>query len=198
MRNPAFIFVTIMAVSSLAQAENVAFQVDPAHSSVGFVVRHMAITNVRGTFGEFTGSIQADKETGKPSAIEGTVQVKSIDTGIGKRDDHLRSPDFFDVAKFPTMTLKTKSITYSGNEFTALAELTIKGITKEVTLKGEYLGARKGDMGMGAQLHAGISASTKINRQDFGLKWNMLVEGTGVVADEVRIELEAEILRPLK
>ncbi len=185
-----FVFVFSFAFMGLAEAED--WQVDPAHSSIGFSVKHLGISSVDGNFGKYTYAIKADEKTGKASYFEGTVGIASIDTGIVKRDDHLKAPDFFDAAKFPEAKLITKSIKYEGNEITAVTHLTIKGVTKEVIFKGEFLGPRKADFGQGPTMRAGYSLEGKINRQDFGLKFNKLIEGVSLVGDKIKIKLEVE------
>lgn len=181
------------------QAEEPAgWKTDTAHSSVGFTVRHLGISKVNGTFKSFKSNIQADPATGKITQVEGTVEIASIDTGIEARDNHLKAEDFFDAAKFPTATLKTKSITFKGDNLTGVAELTLKGVTKKVTFTGEYLGSTVADFGHGKNRRAGYSVSTTINRRDFGLSFNKLVEGVSVVSDKVTITLEMEIFFPVK
>ncbi len=199
MKNVKYLALAVLILTATANAANESeWQLDAAHSSVAFSVKHLGISKVTGSFKEFSGKILADDATGKITAIEGEVKVKSVNTGIDARDNHLKAADFFDAEKFPTMKLKTTSIVIKGSEITAVADLTIKNTTKSVTFKGEFLGARAVDMGQGKTMRAGYSVSTIINRQDFGLKFNKLAEGVSVVGDEVKITLEAEIFKAIK
>ncbi len=160
------------------------FDVDIAHSSVGFKIKHLMISNVKGNFAEFSGSY--DLEEGKLKALEGTIKAASIDTGIDKRDDHLRSADFFDAAKFPEITFKMVSAV--AGKMTG--DLTIHGVTKSVTLDAEVSGTIKDPWG---SERSSVSLSGTINRGDFGLKWNKALEAGGVVVgEEVTISVELE------
>ncbi len=138
------LFVALIAsfVPPALGAAEVAWDLDAAHSHISFSVRHLGISNVRGEFKKFEASITANAEEAKVSALEALVQVASIDTGIAKRDDHLRSADFFDVSKYPTMRLKLRSIVWKGDDFVAKADLTIKDVTKTIEFMGELLGVR--------------------------------------------------------
>lgn len=191
------IISAIFILTSIAYAKEDGWQLDKAHSHVGFSVRHLGISNVKGEFTDYSAEIQADKNTGKLTGFTGTVKVASVDTGIEKRDDHLRAEDFFAAKTFPVMTLKTKSISFKGNAFSGTGEFTLKGVTKKVTFSGEFLGTRIADFGNGKTKRAGYSLSFKINRQDYNLSFNKLVEGVSVVGDEVTINLEIETFRAL-
>jgi polyisoprenoid-binding protein YceI len=191
--------VIMLSFGAVAVAEKaVEWQIDPAHTTVGFNVKHLGITKVSGKFAKFSGEVKAEPETGKLVWVKGIVDVDSVDTGIAKRDGHLRSDDFFDVKVFPKMELVATGFTWDGDKISGKAKLTIKGITKEVDFKGEFLGIHKVDFGQGPNLRAGYTLEAEINRQDFGLKFNTIVEGVAVVSDTVKITLDAEIFRPLE
>lgn len=164
------------------------YQIDPMHSKVGFEVPHLVISSVEGRFNEYQGEFTlADKlEKSKVSVV---INSSSIDTGIKKRDDHLRSGDFFDAAKFPKLSFKSKSISGTPDALKIVGDLTIKGVTKEVTLNGKYLGSAKDGYG---NLKAAFQADTKISRKEFGLTWNNFVEAGPAVGDEVTISLKVQ------
>lgn len=171
-----------------------AWQIDTSHSSVDFSVRHMMISTVRGTFERFSGTVEADEA--KPSAAQVDVQIEtaSINTRDEKRDAHLRSPDFFDTDTYPTMTFKSKRVeVIDANNGKLIGDLTIKDVTREVVLDVEYAGQSLSPWGTTS---AGFSASTKINRKDWGLNWNVALETGGLlVADEIKISIEIELVK---
>jgi polyisoprenoid-binding protein YceI len=171
----------------------VEWTLDASHSSIGFVARHLGFSKASGQFKKFAAVVKADPKTAKLSSLEATAETASIDTGIEKRDAHLRSDDFLNAEKFPQLKLVTKSIKWNGNKFTAQVDLTIRDVTKTVPFKGELLGVHQVNFGQGPQMRAGYEASATINRKDFGLKWSMVTEGLSVVADPVQIELAAEL-----
>lgn len=171
------------------------WQIDPAHSEVGFKVRHMMIANVRGEFNTFSGTIEVDETDITTSKINVEIDTNSIDTGIEKRDEHLRSADFFEVAKFPKMTFVSKRVMKLGErKLMVVGDLTMRGVTKEVSLNVDGpTGEIKDPWG---NIRRGASAMTTINRKDFGLTWNQVLESSGVaVADEVHITLELELIK---
>lgn len=160
------------------------YDVDPSHSSVGFKVKHLMISNVKGHFNTFSGSY--DMENGKLTALTGTVEAASIDTGIEKRDNHLRSADFFDAAKYPQITFKMTK--FEGD--TVTGELTMHGVTLPVTLQSEVSGPIKDPWGM---TRSSVSLSGKVNRMDYGLKYNQVLEAGGVaVGNEITLSVELE------
>ena len=169
------------------------WDLDMAHSSVTFSVKHLVISNVNGKFGDFSGSIEFDGESVSSGQVEMTIRTASIDTDNADRDAHLGNEDFFDVAKFPEMSFKSKSVTAGeGNEFRLTGDLTIKGVTKEVIFDCEFHGVASF---MGTT-KAGFSAETTINRQDFGISWSRSLDTGGlVVSDKVEIALEIEANR---
>jgi polyisoprenoid-binding protein YceI len=183
------------AASATASAndKSVDWNLDPAHSHIGFTARHLGFSKASGQFKKFTAVVKADPKTAKLSSLEATAETASIDTGIEKRDTHLRSDDFLNSEKYPHMKLVTRSIKWNGNKFTANVDLTIRDVTKSVPFKGELLGVHNVNFGQGEHLRAGYEATATINRKDFGLKWNQVTEGLSVVADPVEIDLAAEI-----
>ncbi len=186
----AVIFITVLLfLYSLPAAAGI-FSLDPAHTQVGFSVKHMMITNVKGTFGAFKGGFELD-ESGALVSTNIDIEAASIDTNIEKRDNHLRSPDFFDVATFPKITFKSISVKKNGVKgFIAIGELTIRKVTQKVSLEGEISGPIKDPCG---NIRAGFWAKGRINRKDFGLTWNKILESGGVlVGDKVEILLEGE------
>lgn len=188
-----------LMLATPANAQEASWDLDAAHSTVGFTVRHLGISKVRGRFTKVDEvAVQADAKTGKLSAVKATVAVASVDTGIAKRDEHLRAPDFFDAARFPTLTFVSKAVTIKGDAVEVRGDLTIKGNTRSVVLSGEYLGVRKVNFGGGDQLRAGYSLAAEINRKEFGLSFGGVTEGVSMVSDTVRIELEVEIAHAVK
>lgn len=162
------------------------YNVDQAHSTVGFSVRHI-FTRVPGEFNDFDGTIVYDAANPANSKVDFTVQAASIDTDNERRDGHLKSADFFDVEKYPTLTFKSKKVTGSGNDLQVTGDLTIRGVTKEVTVPVEVLGAAGGK--------AGFATEFQINRQDYGVQWNRAMEGGGTILDDevtIRIDIEAD------
>jgi polyisoprenoid-binding protein YceI len=167
--------------------------IDPAHSRVGFAVRHMMFATVRGHFGSFDGVLNLDASQPENSSVEGTVDVASINTGEPDRDNHLRSPDFFDVENYPTMSFRSTRIeAKGGNRYLVHGDMTIKDVTRPITFDVEYGGEGRDPWG---NTRRGFSASTSINRKDFDLTWNVALETGGwLVGDEVKIEIEQEVV----
>lgn len=165
---------------------------DPAHSTVGFSVKHMMVSNVKGSFGKFTASIDGSPADPASAKVTATIEVASVDTREPKRDAHLRSADFFDAAKFPEMTFTSTKVTkLSATKATVLGNLTLRGVTKPVTLDVEYTAPVKAPWGPTV---VGATATGKINRQDFGVAFSKALETGGVlVGDEVTIQLELEL-----
>ncbi len=166
---------------------------DKAHSSVEFGVRHMMITTVRGKFKEFDAQINGNPDDFNSVSAEFTINVGSIDTGEPDRDKHLRSDEILAMRTNPSIIFNTRSVKGSGEDVDIVGDLTIRGITKEVTFKGEYGGRVKDPYGND---RFGLSASSTIMRSDFGVKWNMLLEGGGVMLGEkVTLYLQLEAYR---
>jgi len=174
----------LLGFSSLVATE---YTVDNTHSDIGFKVRHMMVASVRGTFKDYTGHYDYNPQTKQIKSLEGTVKIASIFTDDKKRDDHLRSKDFFDAKKYPDMTLKL--IKHNGDK--ALIELTIKGITKQIEFDVDYLSGESKDP-WGA-IKTGFELNGKISRKAYNILFNKILETGGVaVGDEVKINLELE------
>ncbi|SDZ81014.1 Polyisoprenoid-binding protein YceI [Desulfuromusa kysingii] len=183
-------FLTLLFICSTSFAAR--FQVDSAHTQIHFSVQHLVVFKVRGNFTDFTGIIEANPDNRTLISAAATIQTASIDTRIEKRDQHLRSADFFDASNHPQLHFKSKSITGSGDNIIVLGEITIKGVTKEIMLQGSFLGTTAGPDG---KLRAGFEATGMLNRKDFGLNWNKLTEtGSVIVGDEIQIGLEIEAM----
>jgi polyisoprenoid-binding protein YceI len=169
-----------------------AWVIDNSHSEIQFSVKHLGISTVRGQFKSFTGTVEADEANPTAAQVEVTIDASSILTGDEKRDGHLRSPDFFNVDEYPSITFKSTRVERTNDEHGKLyGDLTIKDITKPVVLDVEYAGQAKTPWGTTS---AGFSASTKINRKDWGLNWNVALEAGGwLVGEEVKIAIELEL-----
>ena len=180
-----------LCFTSLAIAET--YRVDPAHTSVLFRVRHL-FTTVTGRFQIFEGKIVYDEKQPTQAKVEGAIDAASIDTNVKKRDDHLRSADFFDVEKYPQATFKsTKVEDIGGDRLRIIGDLTLHGMTRSVTLEGLYEGSGKDPWG---GERAGFSANVTIDRREFGLQWNKALETGGVlVGDKVELTLEVEAVK---
>ena len=168
------------------------WQIDPSHSTVDFVVRHLMVSKVRGRFGTFSGVINVD---GDPdlSSVAVEIEAASIDTGDEQRDAHLRSGDFLDVETYPTLAFRSTSVHGHDADWKVSGELTVHGVTLPVVLDVEYLGTTKDPWGGD---RAGFSATTEIDREDFGMTWNQALEAGGVlVGKKVRIEIEVEAVK---
>lgn len=177
-------------MTTIQTQQTLRYALDASHSTVEFIVRHLMISKVRGRFSRFDGEIEQAPGSDVPAAIEVTIDAASIDTRDEQRDAHLRSADFFDVERFPSLTFSSTRVEGSGEEFTLHGELTIHGVTKEIALRGTFEG-RASDPWGGQRI--AYSAHAKINRKDFGLAWNAALETGGVVvSDEVTIDLNVE------
>lgn len=195
VRKLATLSLCLAAGSLIAQAQTSTWKIDPAHSGADFSIRHMGMTNVHGKFTNVNGTVMIDDKDFEKSSVNATVDVTTVNTGVDKRDSHLKSPDFFDVAKYPTMTFVSKKISGSGDEYHVTGDLTLHGVTKTVDLSMEKPG--KEQVGMdGKSIHRGFSATTVIHRQDFGLTWNgTLKSGDNMLGDDVKVELDVEIVK---
>jgi polyisoprenoid-binding protein YceI len=169
------------------------WNIDPAHSEAQFTVRHMMISRVRGHFGKISGTIELDAHDLRQSNVEVTIDVSSIDTREPQRDAHLRSADFLDADTFPTITFKSRRVMpQAGGRLTIAGDLTIHGVTREVTLDAREEGRGKDPWG---NERVGFSATTRIDRRDFGLGWNQALETGGIlVGHEIDIALEVEAI----
>lgn len=201
MRTAKGILAVLIAVVSIgfadvgeSRAEAAAYAIDPDHSQVIFKVKHMGISTVTGRFDLIEGSYSFDDADISKSSVETTITTASVNTNKQKRDDHLKSPDFLDVAKNPTITFKSKEVKKgNGDDFIIVGDLTINGVTKQVELDAEYGGKAQDPMG---NERTAFTAETKIDRKDFGITWNKTLDSGGlVVGDDVKIELEVEGIR---
>ncbi len=184
MKIRTILLASLLSVGSLFAGT---YNVDVDHSDVAFKVKHMMISNVKGQFDKYSGSFEYDEKTKTLKSLNGIVEINSINTQNAKRDEHLKSADFFDAAKYPTMNLKVTKV--DGD--TAYTQLTMHGVTKEVKMELELSGQVIKDPW--GNTRTGLSLSGKINRKDFGLNWNQLMEAGGVmVGDDVKISIELE------
>ncbi len=168
--------------------------IDPTHSEIGFKVKHMMFTNVSGKFSQFEASIESDEDNFETASIQFKVNVASIDTANGDRDNHLRGTDFFDVEKFPVLSFASESVKkISTDSYQVTGDFTIKDVTKKITLNAEYSGLMKDPWG---NTRAGFSLSGAINRKEFGLTWNAALETGGVlVGEEVKLLCEIQLIK---
>lgn len=186
---------TIIALALPTFAFATAWTIDPDHSNVGFKVKHLMVSNVKGGFDKYTGVVDLNDKDIAKSKVEVNIDTSSVNTNVQKRDEHLRSADFFDVAKYPAMTFKSKKVARAGmDKLKVTGDLTLHGITREVVLDVD--GPTKESKDPWGNIRKGATATTKINRKDFGLVWNATLETGGVVVgEEVTITLEIEMIR---
>ena len=187
------LLAALVLIASPARAAT--WEIDPAHTAIQFSVRHMMVSNVRGHFGKFTGHVEGDETKPAEARIEATIETAAIDTANEKRDEHLRSPDFLDAGKFPTITFRSKKVEKVGEAtWKVTGDLTLHGVTKEVVLDlSDVTPPIKDPMG---KLRAGAAARTTINRQDFGISFNKALDGGGVmVGNEITITIDVEVTR---
>jgi polyisoprenoid-binding protein YceI len=177
-----------------AAAQTATWDIDAAHSSATFSVRHLMVTTVRGEFGKLSGSVTFDGKDFAGVTAKAAIDATTINTREPKRDEHLKSPDFFDVATHPTITFTSKRAEPAGpNRFRLIGDLTMRGVTKEVALDVEATAPVKGPRG---EDRIGATATTKINRQDFGVKWNRTLDTGGVVVgDEVQVTIDLALVK---
>jgi polyisoprenoid-binding protein YceI len=176
-----------------APATTSTWKIDPAHSSVEFSVKHLMISTVKGSFADVQGEIVIADNDPSRSSVNATIQAASIDTHTGQRDDHLRSADFLDAANHPQLTFKSTRITADNSEFKVVGDLTIRGVTRPITLDVTNEGAGKDPWG-GERI--AFSATTKLNRTDFGLTWNQAIEAGGVlVGNDVKISIDVQAVK---
>lgn len=188
--NLLVILTTALALISSAKAADI-YNIDPAHTRVGFSVRHLGISNVQGKFNEFAGSLVLEGDALK--AASATIQAASIDTGVAQRDHHLRTADFFDATNYPTITFKTKRIETKGDDVVMIADFTMRGVTKELHLPIVMSKPIKDPWG---NMRIGLEAKTKLNRKDYGINYNQLLEsGVAAVGEEVELDINAEAIK---
>ena len=185
--------MSITTSPAAQQTTQSTWQIDPAHSLLEFSVRHMMVSTVKGRFSQLRGTITDVAEDPSLSSVEVVVDAASISTGDVDRDGHLRSADFFDVEQYPTITFTSRRLQGSRDEFTLTGDLTMHGVTREVTLDVTLNGVGTNPYG---KTIAGFSAETKINRKDWGLNWNVGLEAGGVlVSDQLKISIELEAVK---
>jgi polyisoprenoid-binding protein YceI len=183
----------LFLLPSMAAAST--WRIDPEHTNIQFTVRHMMVSNVKGLFHKFNGQFEIDDKEITNTRASAVIDVASIDTGIEKRDEDLRSPNFFDVAKYPSMTFESKKMVRTGaNRFRMTGDLTMHGVTRELVLDMEGLETVVKDPW--GNMRRGATLTGMVNRRDFGLTYNKLLETGGlVVGDEVKINIEVELIR---
>ncbi len=179
-------------MSNLSSLTPGTWNVDPSHSGLNFTVKHLMVSKVRGRFASFSGTLNIGTDP-LQSSVTAQAEVASVTTGDSGRDDHLRSGDFFEAEKFPTITFASTKIEADGDDFVLYADLTIKGVTKNVKFELEFDGVGKDPWG---NTKAGFSAEAEINRKDFGLEWNAALETGGVlVGEKVKIQLDIQAVK---
>ena len=195
MRRLVLSAVAIVVLGFPCFADASTWKIDSAHSSAQFAVRHLMVSTVRGTLGKITGVVNLDEADLIKSSVEASIDVAGIDTREPKRDEHLKSPDFFDAAKYPTITFKSKKVAKVGDaKFQVTGDLTMHGVTKEVVLDAE--GSPKPFKDPMDNLKLGGVARTKVNRKDFGIQWNKAMDGGGVVVgDDVDVTIDIELIK---
>jgi polyisoprenoid-binding protein YceI len=183
----------VVALPSLAFAST--WEVDPAHSSAGFTVKHMMVSNVNGSFNVKSGVVNVDDKDITKSTVEATLDAASVNTGNTKRDEHLRAPDFFDAAKYPTITFKSTKVEKAGEgKLKVSGDLTMHGVTKPVVL--DVTGPSQESKDPWGNTRRGVQATTKLNRKDFGLTYNAALETGGVaVGEEVTVNLDLSLTK---
>jgi polyisoprenoid-binding protein YceI len=170
-----------------------AYTLDPTHSRLGFSTRHAMVTTVRGSFKEFSGEAVVDTENPAASKVEVTIKTASVDTGVADRDGHLRSADFFDVENYPEITFVSTDVARDGDEWTITGDLTIKDVTKPLTIEFEENGSARDPFG---NLRIGFEGKTVLNRKDFGLTWNAALETGGfLVSDKIKLEFDISAIQ---
>ena len=180
-------------MSTVTAPTQTTWAIDPTHTNVEFSVRHLMIATVKGRFADVSGTIVTDDVDPTKTTVAVTINAASIDTRMPQRDEHLRSADFFDVEKFPTLTFKSRKVDAHRDGLRVTGDLTIRGITREVVLDVTSNGQQSDPWG---GLRAGFEAAGKIKRSDFGLTWNQVLEAGGVtVGDEVKISIDAELVK---
>lgn len=183
-----------MTATTIPRTLTGSYEIDPAHSRIGFVARHAMVTKVRGSFDEFAGSGYFDAGDPSRSWLELTVQAKSIDTRNADRDAHLRSNDFFEMDRYPTITFTSTSVEQVDHaRYRVTGDLTIKGVTKPVTVDFDYTGAAVDPYG---NQRVGFEGRTTVNRKDWGVNWNVALDAGGVlVSEKVTLEFEVSAIR---
>ena len=191
MNRKLFAALVLIATAALPLRADT-FTIDPAHSEVTFQIRHL-VSQVRGRFDEFSGTVQMDAKNLPASSVEFQIKATSIDTNVPDRDKHLRSADFFDVEKYPEITFKSKSIKPAGKDaYNVTGTLTMHGVSKEVTLPVTY----QGQATMRGATRAGFATATTLDRKDYGIVWNKALDNGGaLLGDDVKVEINLETVK---
>ena len=169
------------------------YEIDPAHSRIGFTARHAMVTKVRGSFGEFSGTAHVDPQDPAASSTEIVIRSASFTTNQEQRDGHVKSADFLDVESFPTLTFRSTAVEFDGGTVRITGDLTIKDVTKPITVDFEYTGSAKDPFG---NIRAGFEGSTTINRKDYGISFNAALETGGVlVSEKIGLEFDVSAIR---
>jgi polyisoprenoid-binding protein YceI len=195
MKRPIFLIALTLFFTFPALSQAATWQIDPDHSSFQFKVRHLTVSNVKGDFTKVKGAVTMDDKDVSNLNVELTIDAASVNTGHAKRDEHLKASDFFDVAKYPTITFVSKKVIKDGpDRLKVIGDLTIHGVTREVTVNVE--GPTQEVKDPGGNFRRGATGTAKINRKDFGLTWNRVLETGGVVVGEdVDISVEIELIK---
>ena len=193
MKRIMIVVAMILAIPFAAVAST--WNIDPDHSNLGFKIKHLMVPNVKGNFEKYSGVVEIDDKDITKSKIEITIDTSSINTNVKKRDDHLRSADFFDVTKYPTITFVSKKVTrLDENRLKVVGDLTIRGVTREITVDVDGPSPEVKDPG--GNIRRGATGTLKINRKDFGMMWHKTLDNGGlVVGDDVKISVEVELVR---
>ncbi|KAB0669060.1 polyisoprenoid-binding protein [Oryzomonas sagensis] len=195
MKSTIVIISSLVALFMPTLALASTWTIDPDHTNIGFKVKHLMVSTVNGNFLKHTGTVTIDDKNMAKSKVEIRIDAASINTNVAKRDEHLRSADFFDVAKYPTMTFVSKKVVKAGKgKLRVTGDLTLHGVTREVVLAVE--GPTRESKDPWGNIHRGAAASTRINRKDFGLVWNKTLETGGVlIGDDIVIALDIEMIK---
>ena len=185
--------LAVAIAPALAFGQTATWNVDPSHSRAGFSVKHLVISDVKGEFSKLSGKVQLDDADLSRSSVEVTIETASVDTRDEKRDAHLKSADFFDAAKYPTITFKsTKVVAGKDGALTITGDLTLRGVTKPVTLEGSITKAITDPWGL---TRRGASFTGKLDRKEWGVSWSKVTDVGAVVGDEVKLDIQAEIVK---
>ena len=187
MKRRAFVVLSVVLFTGLVWAQGSQWQIDPAHTTTGFTVRHMGISNVHGRFTKVEGSATIDDSDITKSSVTATMYADSIDTGVQMRDNDLKSPNYFDAAQFPSITFKSKSISKNGDKLKVVGDLTIHGVTKEVTLDVDGPSA---PIKQGPNSRRGLEATTTINRKDFGVGAKA---PAAMIGEDIQLQIDCEL-----
>jgi len=194
LRTAAPILAICTLLATIASAQTSTWNIDPAHSTAQFTVRHLAISNVSGNFTKVTGTVVLNEKDLTQSQVNAVIDASSVDTRVADRDKDLRSPNFLDVEKYPTLEFKSKRIVNNGGKLQMIGDLTLHGTTREVTLDVDGPTPELNDPW--GNVRRGFSASTTINRKDYGVVWNnTLKTGEAVVGDSVKIQIDVELIK---